>query len=120
MPKKQRFQSGATRSEALANTNRVALGFIQMIGDRGTLGEEKHGRFNYRRGLTDPAFVENAFVHGIAHLQRLANEYHNTGKFPVGGDDDLAGAAWSTMFLWEAREAQRASTNPVRNRRRVR
>lgn len=102
------FKSGAKRGEVLSNTNRVPLGFIQLIARRGDYGEGKYGRFNYRKGLSDPEFVEQFFVHAIAHLQNLANEFHNTGAFPVQQDDDLEGAAWGLMALWEAREAQRA------------
>jgi len=103
-------KSGAKRSEKLPNTNRVPLGFIQMIATRGDEGEEKYTRFNYRKGLKDPEFVEEFFGHAIAHIQNLANEYHNTGTFPEQADDDLAGAAWGLMALWEAREAQRKAS----------
>ena len=100
------FASGAKRSEKLPNTNRIPLGFLQLIAWRGDKGEEKYGRFNYRKGLTDQDFVEQGFAHTQAHLQHLANAYHDLGVFPLELDDSLAGAAWGLMMLWEARQAQ--------------
>jgi len=106
------FTSGAVRSGKLPNTTRVPIGFIEMIATRGDEGEEKYGRHNYRRGLTDTEFIEQGFAHGVKHLQALANYYHDHGTFPRQADDDLAGAAWSLMMLWEARERQ-LDTVPV-------
>jgi hypothetical protein len=101
------FESTALRSGRLPNTNRVALGFIQLIADRGDMGEEKYGKFNYRKGLLDREFVEQGFAHAVAHLQSVANFFHDNGTFPEGIDDELAGAAWGLMMLWEAREKHR-------------
>jgi len=97
--------SGAKRSSLLPNTNRVPLGFIQLVAARGDYGDERYGRFNYRKGLLDTVFVEQFFAHAIAHLQQLANVFHDTGQFPDSDDDSLAGAAWGLMALWESREA---------------
>jgi hypothetical protein len=122
------FASGAKRSEKLPNTTRIPLGFLQLVARRGDEGELKYGRFNYRKGLLDREFVEQGFAHVLAHLQNVANYYHDHGTFPDGAaagtphidtqgrlyeqytvptDDELAGAAWGLMMLWEAREKHR-------------
>jgi hypothetical protein len=112
MPKKskekdQPFASGAKRSEKLPNTTRIPLGFLQLVAQRGDEGELKYGRGNYRKGLLDREFIEQGFAHVLEHLQSLANYYHDHGTFPDQTDDDLAGAAWGMMMLYEAREKHR-------------
>jgi hypothetical protein len=112
MPKQKKdkdtaFSSGARRSEKLPNTTRIPQGFLELIARRGDEGEVKYGRFNYRKGLLDRDFIEQGFAHGLKHLQELSNHYHNHGDFPHQTDDDLAGAAWALMMLWEAREKHR-------------
>ena len=99
--------SGAKRSERKPSISRIPLGFLQLIATRGDEGEVKYGRGNYKKGLLDPQFVEQLFEHALTHLQYVANHYHNHGCFPYREDDDLAGAAWGLMALWEAREAKR-------------
>jgi hypothetical protein len=106
-PSSETFSSGAKRSEKLPNTTRVPLGFIQLIARRGDEGEKKYGRHNYRQGLLDKEFVEQGFAHVLAHLQSVANYYYDHGQFPMWKDDELAGAAWGMMMLWEARERDR-------------
>lgn len=87
------FKSGASRSESALMYHLVPSHGFRRLARRFTDGAVKHGKNNWRAGLTEPEFIEQAIDHLQEHFQRFLE-----GN---AGDDDLAAMAWGCFALME-------------------
>lgn len=94
--------SGA-RASACHDYTGIPLSALDAIATRQALGASKHGRDNYRQGLSDPEYIRARLSHIIRHSFALAEKLD--GREPWGEDDDIGAIAWGAMFLAEARKA---------------
>lgn len=95
---KQTFSSGATSSKHLPMYDLIPLEFLRRTAERFTLGAEKHGKFNYRKGLKDKEFILDRLNHAFLHL-KLAIDMIENGE--VYQDDDLGGVAVNVAMAME-------------------
>lgn len=98
----QTFSSGATSSKQLPSYNLIAICMLDRLAARMDLGAVKHGKFQYRKGLKDKAFILDRLNHAIKHI-RLAQDLIENDE--VYTDDDLGGAAANIMMAMEYQEA---------------
>lgn len=68
---------------------------MRRLALRYQLGLEKYTRDNWRKGLQDPAYIDQAKCHLMEHVLN----YMETG---CTQDDELAAAVWNAFFLMEA------------------
>lgn len=95
-------KSGATSSGKLPPFDLITLNFQRRTAARLQLGAEKHGRFNYRKGLKDKEFIMDRLNHAFEHL-KLAMDMIERGE--VYQDDDLGGVAVNVMMAMEYQHA---------------
>jgi hypothetical protein len=94
---KYRTASGATSSRLKLRFDLVPEIFNVRIAQRYTFGAEKHGEYNYRKGLTDPSYLQER----IAHLRSHLSDFLLNGNT---NDDNLAAIGWCVSFLMEAEQ----------------
>lgn len=95
-------KSGATSSGKLPPYDLITLNFQNRVAERLQLGAEKHGRFNYRKGLKDREFIMDRLNHAFKHL-KLAMDRIESGE--VYDDDDLGAVAVNVMMAMEYQHA---------------
>jgi hypothetical protein len=94
----QKFKSGATSSEQLPPYDLISKVFLTRTAQRLGLGAEKHGRFNYRKGLRDKEFIIDRLNHAFLHLKNAMIHIEN-GEVYI--DDDLGAVAVNVMMAME-------------------
>ena len=88
---------GATSSKLKLRFDLVPEVFNVRIARRYTIGAEKHGEYNYRKGLTDAKYLQER----IAHLRQHLSDFLLNGNT---NDDNLAAIGWCVSFLMEAEQ----------------
>lgn len=91
--------SGATSSYC-PDFGQIPLGALKALALRYELGEKKHGRDNWRKGLADDRYVIERLNHVIYHAMKAINKLE--GKLEDNGDDDAGAIMWGGAFLSEA------------------
>lgn len=106
--------SGAT-SSFVYDFAQIPLGALKSIAKRFMLGEKKHGRGNWRKGLGNESYTIERLNHIIFHCYKLINKIE--GNLQADGDDDAGAIAWGGCFAVEAVAALEAKghhlINPV-------
>ena len=92
--------AGAKTSKAKLRLDLVPQVFIRRTAIRFTEGAEKYGDYNYRKGLVEPAFIQDRINHLLNHLSEFLVQGPDTE------DDNLAAVAWGIAFLMEAEQTQ--------------
>ena len=95
---KQEFTSGATSSGNLPGYDMLPLVFLTRTAKRFTLGEQKHGKFNYRKGLKDKKFIIDRLNHAFLHLKLAIDLIENDTAFL---DDNLSAVAVNIAMAME-------------------
>lgn len=72
--------------------------FLRRIAKRFDLGKEKHGKFNYRKGLEDKEFVLDRLNHAFQHLKFAIDAIENS---EATKDDDLAAVGVNIAMAME-------------------
>ena len=72
----------------------------EKLAERYALGAIKHGKYNYKQGLTDKEYVLERCAHIIEHTMKYVEELE--GLVPPSGDDNAAAIMWGGAFLCEA------------------
>jgi len=94
-----RHACGATSSEC-PDFGQIPLRPLIALARRFELGEAKHGRDNWRKGLSDRAYVIARINHVIYHCYKLIEKIE--GKRPINNDDDAGAIMWGGAFAVEA------------------
>jgi hypothetical protein len=80
---------------------------LRRLAMRYTLGCQKYGEGNWKRGLRNPEFIEERKNHLVEHLF----EYLERGnKY----DDNLAAIAWGAFCLMEAEKVAAEDTDDAK------
>lgn len=90
---------GATSSHC-PDFGQIPLQALIELAKRFELGEVKHGRDNWRKGLDDQAYVISRLNHVIYHAYKLINKIE--GKLPWDDDNDASAIMWGGAFAVEA------------------
>ena len=88
---------------ALADTpgaEQIPAAAVRALGERLKLGEMKHGKGNWCKGLGDEAYVIERLNHVIYHALKLIAKIK--GERDADGDHDAAALIWGGMFAVEA------------------
>lgn len=93
--------SGAT-SSALAAYDQLPYLAMARLAERYKLGELKHGRDNWRKGLGDKQYVLGRLGHVIHHALKAIAIIE--GRIEDDGDDNAGAIMWGGAFLAEAQE----------------
>lgn len=91
-------KSGAKSSHGALRFDLVPPIFIRRTAERFTIGSEKYGDHNYRKGFRDREFLLDRLNHLQEHLYKFINEGNET-------DDNLAAIAWCVAIFMEAEQA---------------
>lgn len=92
------FTSGAKSSEQLPNYDLLPISFLTRTAKRFTVGAQKYGKFNYRQGLKDKAFILDRLNHAFLHLKKAIDAIENGEPTE---DDNLAAVAVNTAMAME-------------------
>ncbi len=92
-------QCEATSSKLKLRFDLVPEVFNVRVAQRYTIGAEKHGEYNYRKGLTDSVYIQERIAHLRQHLSSFLLEGNEK-------DDNLAAIAWGVAFLMEAEQIE--------------
>src|ERR1700719_4656443 len=87
-------KSGATRSNKVPRYDLIPREGLRRVAERYTMGAEKHGENNWRKGVRDPEFIQQCKNHLIDHMWL----YLQQGNI---NDDNLAAVAWGAFALME-------------------
>ena len=104
--KLDRAASGAT-SSAIEAFDQLPYHAMRRLALRFSLGEQRHGRHNWRKGLLDKQYVIGRAGHVIRHALKLIAVME--GFIEDDGDDNAAAILWGGAFLVEAEEAMKAA-----------
>jgi hypothetical protein len=102
MSEKHKFKSGATSSEYKLPFDLINLHVLRRFAARLKLGAEKHGRFNYVKGLRDKEFIIDRLNHAFEHL-KLAIDGIENGE--IYTDDDLGAVLVNVQMAMEYQQA---------------
>lgn len=79
---------------------------LPRLAARYQLGRDKgYALDNWRKGLTDDAYVADRLNHGLQHFMNAVQKI-TRGDYTNGEDDDLAGAMWSIVFAMAAQKVR--------------
>jgi hypothetical protein len=92
-------KSGAT-SSALPGYDQLPYHAMRLLASRYSLGEAKHGRHNWRKGLNDKDYVIKRLGHVVHHALKAIAILE--GFVPDDGDDNAGAIMWGGAFLAEA------------------
>ncbi len=96
--KLQKFKSGATSSDLVCGYDQLPLNFLTRTAKRFDLGKEKHGKFNYRKGLKDKEFIIDRLNHAFLHLKKAIDEIENGEVYT---DDNLGAVSVNIAMAME-------------------
>jgi|SRR5262245_28265268 len=99
---KHKFKSGATSSEHKLPFDLIDIRVLRRFAARLKLGAEKHGRFNYRKGIQDKEFVMDRLNHAFEHLKLAIDQIENG---VVSNDDDLGAVLVNVQIAMEYQHA---------------
>lgn len=97
-------KSGAT-SSALVGYDQLPYHAMLRLASRYSLGEFKHGRHNWRKGLKDRQYALNRLGHVIHHALKAIAILE--GFLPDDGDDNAGAIMWGGAFLAEYQAADK-------------
>lgn len=97
--------SGATSSKGATMFSLIPIRALRRLALRFALGLSKHGRDNWRKGITDEQWIEDRYNHAIEHLMTWWDK--RNGYTPDDGDDDLGAAMWGCAILIEVDERRK-------------
>jgi len=92
--------AGASSSACL-DFAQIPFEALRVLGERYALGQIKHGRHNWRKGLHNKEYVLARASHLIQHAFKLANQLD--GTMPWDEDDNIGAILWGGAFMAEAR-----------------
>lgn len=101
--------SGATSSKNLPGFDMIPVEALIELAKRYDVGLAKHGRDNWRKGLTDEEWLRDRFNHTLTHLyDGWAKAY---GRFELPSEmtaiEDFAAVAWGAFTLICAMKARK-------------
>lgn len=112
------FKSGASSSSGAQRFDLLPLNALRVLSTRFEEGVVKHGLNNWRKGITDPAWVLDRFNHIFAHLYAYAEQVQGVRPEPDEKNDtrvgNLAAAMWGCAILIEAEMHARTSESGTR------
>lgn len=92
--------SGATSSHGAPRFDLIPFDALKEIAERYALGAEKHGDFNWVKGIGDNVFERDRYNHALTHLQTY---WQQRIGMPIQSEDtevqNLAAAAWGCITL---------------------
>lgn len=100
-------KSGASSSK-VPRMDLIPYSALVRLANRFALGLEKHGKNNYRKGLSDKDYVIERLGHVINHAYRLIEKLE--GRL-VDEDDDAAAIAWGGIFACLATESNLSNSS---------
>ncbi len=68
----KQFTSGAKSSEEAPRYDLLEPAFLALVAQRMAQGAATHGARNYRKGMDDPAFIQDRINHLVGHVVKLA------------------------------------------------
>ena len=83
--------------------SQIPIDAMFALAQRYELGAKKHGKDNWKAGLTDPQYVVERLNHVIYHVKKLQDKIE--GRMPWDGDDDPGAILWGGAFAVEAIKA---------------
>lgn len=110
---KHTHKSGATSSGNYPKYYLIPLCFIRRTAERFTYGAERHGEYNWKKGLKDRDFILDRLSHAMVHLQKAMD---NIAQNRPSTDDDLGGVACNVAMAMEYEEVKNNSTSQIGER----
>ena len=101
------YPSGARRGSERPLYHLVPPQALRRLAERATLGARAYGAANWRRGLTDAAFVAQLLNHLEEHWLRFR------AGGDAGDDDNLAAIMWGCAALMEVERLAPATLRAV-------
>lgn len=98
----QPFTSGATSSKHLPMYDCIPEVFLRRTAIRFTLGAKKHGKFNYKCGLSDKQFMLDRLNHAFVHLKAAIDAIQGDERTE---DDNLGAVAVNISMVMEYEQA---------------
>jgi hypothetical protein len=93
------FVNGVETRERAPHFSSIPYSFLEALGKRYTLGDDRYGRDNWRNGLSDIEFLRERANHLAWHVLRyLSGEFGEDTE-----EENLAAAAWGCATLIEAK-----------------
>ena len=83
----------------------VSLTALRRLAKRYATGLTKHGKYNYKQGLTDKEYILERCAHVIEHAYKYIEVLE--GQRADDGDDNAAAIMWGGAFLCESDEARK-------------
>ena len=83
----------------------VSLTALRRLAKRYATGLTKHGKYNYKQGLTDKEYILERCAHVIEHAYKYIEVLE--GQRVDDGDDNAAAIMWGGAFLCESDEARK-------------
>lgn len=101
------FTSGAQSSGLMPPYHLIPFDdCLPRLAARYQLGRDKgYALDNWRKGLTDDAYVADRLNHGLQHFMNAIAKI-TRGDYTNGNDDDLAGAMWAIVFGMAAQKVR--------------
>lgn len=98
MDRKSPFKSGASSSGSLPMYDAISIHLLDRLAARLSHGAEKHGKYNYRKGLNDKEFILDRLNHAFRHLKLAIDSIENE---EISEDDDLGAVLCGIQFAIE-------------------
>ena len=102
--KVQQFEGGTKREKLMPQYRLIPIEALDALTRRYELGSKKYGEDNWRKSISNSAFLDDCYNHLVAHALHY-NEVRS-GR-AVDDDDDLAAIMWGAATLIVAREHAR-------------
>jgi hypothetical protein len=107
---KVRPGGGESTSSKIDGFDQLPYNAMLRMAARYSLGEEKHGRHNWRKSLSNKVYVINRLGHVIKHALKAIAIIE--GFIDDDGDDNAAAIMWGGALLAESQELQRNKKRP--------
>lgn len=78
-PNKKVFAGGATSSAGVNDYAQIPLEALTLLAERFELGEQRHGRDNWKKSISDPGFIRERLNHLIKHAIQLGQGSNTLG-----------------------------------------
>jgi hypothetical protein len=96
-------KGGATSSK-IPGIDQIPYSAIIALAKRYSLGEQKHGRDNWKQGLDDKKYMIERLGHVINHAYKQIAILQ--GDIPDDGDDNAGAIMWGGAMLAEFKKLQ--------------
>ncbi len=94
-------ETGAKTSGSLPFYECLTQEFIDRCAQRMTLGANKYGKYNWKKGVHDKGYILERLRHAQKHLMNLMRDIENGAIDP---DDDAAACCVNIMMAMEHQE----------------